>query len=207
MRLRLTLVLAFAAFAPARAADFRAEAGAAWFDLRGAEFERNSTVLRVAEDSRLAPFVAASLGVNERIALRLGYAYLQNLHAVTQLGSPPGTPLPVVVWGNYEDDIHVLTFSPEFSWTFAPGWTVALAPQLNWVASRGRVSYATDSALILLVGPRQREEEDFTLGGAVRLRRELNRSWSLTAGYGHVDLDPSFGRVANVFSGGLQWRF
>lgn len=195
----------------ARAAtSFQAEAGASYFFLREARLERAPTPLSTDEPGKFAPFVAGSLAFNERVALRLSYAFLDNARATAVFPGPPGvppSPLAVVVWGRYRDDVHVVSLAPEFTWTLRPRLAFAVAPQVNWVASRGVVSYSTNSALLLLVAPQPRNDDGLTLGAAAKLRWTLGARASLSLGYEYVDLAPSFGRRAQVLSGGWRWNF
>lgn len=191
-------------------AQWTAEAGAGYFRPENAHLESSPTPLTLDEPSRLAPYVAATYGFTPRFGLRMSYQFVNNARATAQFGSPPGSQppvLPIVVWGHYHDDIHVVSAAPEFTWPLAPQLTIGIAPQLNWVASRGRVSYSTDYPLILLVAPRDRNEDGLTLGGSVRVRWALGPRASAVAGYQYIDIEPSFDRTAHVFSGGLQWKF
>lgn len=203
------LLLAAAALtSAARAATaFQAEAGASYYFLRDARLEGAPTPLSTDEPGKLAPFIAGSLAFNERVALRVSYAYLDHARSTAMFPGPPNSPLTVVVWGHYRDDVHVVSVAPEFTWALGPRLAFAVAPQVNWVASRGVVSYSTNSALILLVGPQARHDDGFTLGGAAKLRWTLGARSALSLGYEHVDLAPSFGRRAHVLSGGWRWKF
>jgi hypothetical protein len=201
------LGLGGALLAAARASALEPEAGVSVFALRHTRAEGGTHVLARDEPTRLAPYVAARHAFNERFALRLSYQFVGHAESVTEYGSPPGSPLAVVVWGHYRDDIHVVSAAPELAWALSRELSLSLAPQVNWVASRGVVSYATTNATVLLVGPRTRREEGFTLGGALRASWSFTRRAALSAGYEYLDLDPSFGRQAHVFSGGVRWKF
>ena len=192
------------------AAEIRSEIGASFFAVRHARLEQSPSPLSSDEPGRTAPYVAATYGLNERIAIRLSYHYLNDVRTTAQFAGPPGippSPLPVFVSGHYVDDVHVLSVAPEYHWAIAPALSFSVAPQLNWVTSRGVVSYSTNSALILLVAPRERNDEGFTWGGAVRMQWSLGARAALAAGYQFVDLEPSFDREAHVFSAGLSWKF
>ena len=156
------------------------------------------------------PSSAAAYAWTEQFALRLSYQFLNHVEATAQFGSPPGSPpspLPVVVSGHYQDDIHVVGLAPEFRLAVASAFTLALAPQLNWVGSRGTVGYSSPSALILFAPPRERNADGFTFGGSIRLLWSLGGRASLTLAYQYLDLEPSFGRETHVFSGALRWNF
>jgi hypothetical protein len=69
------------------------------------------------------------------------------------------------------------------------------------------VSYSTTNPAVLLIGPRKRNDDGFTLGGSVRFLWSFSPRLAISLGYQYVDLDPSFDREAQVFSGGMQWKF
>lgn len=188
-------------------AQWTAEAGAGYFQLEDAHLEQSPRPLTLDEPGRIAPFVAATYGFTPRFGLRMSYQFVNNARATAQLGSPPGSPLTVIVWGHYRDDIHVLSVAPEFSWLVAPKLTLAVAPQLNGVVSRGQVRYSTDYLAIMLVPPHRRNDEGLTPGATARLAWALGARTTVSLGYQFLDLEPSFDRQAHVFSGGLQWRF
>lgn len=193
-----------------RAASVVPEVGASYYFLRGARLEGTATPLSTDEPGKLAPFVAGTFAFNERVALRFSYSYLDNARTTVVFPGPPGSPpslLPIVIWGHYRDDVHIVSLAPEFSWALRPGLAFAVAPHVNWVASRGVVSFSTNGATILLVGPRARNDDGFTLAGAARLRWDLGARAALTLGYEYTDLAPSFGRRAHVASAGLRWKF
>jgi hypothetical protein len=183
------------------------EIGVSYFFLRHTALERGSYRLSIDEPEKFAPFVAANAELNDWLGLRFSYTFVNNARTTAMLGSPPGSPLTVVVWGHYDDDIHVVSAAPEFKWRFTPALSLGVAPQVNWVASRGTISYSTDNPTVLLVGPRDRHDDGFTLGGSARLLWSLSARATLTLGYQYLDLDPSFDREAHVISGGLQWKF
>jgi hypothetical protein len=192
------------------ASAIQPEVGASYFELHNARFEPAPTPLSVDEPSKGAPFIAVTHDFTDRFGFRLSYHHVNNLRATAQFGSPPGSPpspLAVVVWGHYHDDVHLLSAAPEFKWSFSPKLTFAIAPQLSWVASRGVVSYSTTNALIQLIGPRKRHQDGFTLGGSARFLWSLGHRSAVSVGYQYVDLNPSFDREAHVFSGGVRWRF
>ena len=211
MRIPSLLLLLCAATVPARGVPaFVAEAGASHFEFRGGSLDGSIGALAVDEPARVAPYLAFAREFSDRFGLRLSYHFLDNVRTTAVFGGPPGvppSPLPVVVWGHYLDDVHLLTLSPEFKWRLAPKMSFSFAPQLNWIASRGLVRYSSDSAFILLVGPQRRNDDGFTPGGATRLTWSLGPRAALTLGYQYSDLEPSFDREAHVFSGGFAWRF
>lgn len=204
---RLIVTLALLVVPVVASAKIQPEVGVSYFALRDTELERGSYPLWTDEPSETSPFVAATYEFNERFGLRLSYHYLDDVRTTTQLGSPPGSPLAVVVWGHFNDDVHLFSAAPEFRWSLAPKLTFAIAPQLNWVASKGVVSYSTNDPLVLLVAPRKWDDDGVTLGGSARFLWSLGRRAALTLGYQYLDLDPSFGREAHVVSGGVQWSF
>ena len=185
----------------------QAEAGASYFVLRDTRSDSSTNVLSVDEPTKVAPFVAATYDFTERVGLRLSYHFLNNVQTTAQHGSPPGSPIQVIVWGHYRDDIHLFTAAPEFKFPLSPKLSLALSPQLNWVASRGVVSFSTTDPTVLLVGPRERDEEGITWGGSVRALWAIDSRFSISVGYQYSDLDPSFDRQAHIFSGGLLWKF
>lgn len=202
----------FGALAVPAIAAVELEVGASYLVPEGARLERSPRPLSVDEPERVAPFVAASYAFTDAFAVRFSYQFVDNLRATAQFGSPPGTPdglpvIPIVVWGHYRDDVHIVALAPEFRASLRPNLTLGLAPQLNWVASRGRISYATDYPLILLVAPYDRNDEGFTFGGAARLLWSLSGRTAVSLGYQYLDLEPSFDREAHVLSAGLLWKF
>lgn len=206
----LLLLSVFLALRASATPGAQAEIGASYFALRHSGLEGAANVLSVDEPGKFAPFLAARYGFNDRFALRLSWHFLKNVRATATSGAPAGTPPsvpPFVVWTHMHDDIHVLSAAPEIAWRVSPKVTFALAPQLNWVASRGTVSYSTLHPLILLPAPQARRDDGFALGGNARLLRSLGGRAALSVGYQFLNLDPSFGRQAHVISGGLQWRF
>ena len=196
---------------PASAApSLQTEVGASYFAVRDTRLEGAANLLSVDEPRKFAPFVAVRYACNDRFALRLSWQFLNDARTTATSGAPPGTPPsvpPFVVWSHYEDDVHLLSAAPEFAWNLSPQATFSLAPQLNWVASRGVASYSTLHPLILLPAPRARRDDGFTLGGAAQLRWSIGARTAISVGYQFMDLEPSFGRQANVISAGLQWRF
>lgn len=221
-------LLATALALPASAAPrLRFEAGAGYFFFRHARLADQPTAFAIDEPGRLAPFVAVSHDFTERFGLRWSYQHVDDAQTTTEFRwqvvpvdpqinvVPPSTaiPGPVLlfapprVFGHYRDDIHILGLAPEFTWEFGRRLSVVLAPELNWVASRGTVSYSSDSAFVLLVAPRGRREDGFMLGGGAKARWALNERTALSLGYRYLDLEPSFDREAHVISAGVEWRF
>ena len=190
---------------------FHAEAGASAFFLRQhGPLEPGPAPLSVDNPTKVAPFLAGTFAFSERFGLRLSYHHLNDVETTAMFGSPPGlppSPLPIVVWGHYRDDLHLFSVMPEFKWRWNGALSVGLAPQLNWLESKGVISYSTDSALILLMGPRARDDDGFTLGGAARLHWTLGTRASLSLTYQYSDLAPSFHRRAHVLSAGIEWKF
>lgn len=196
---------------PAAAAPgFSLEGGASYFMLRHERLESSPAPFTVDQPDRLAPFVGLRTALTDRFGLRASYQFVNNVRATAQfsyrLGDPP-SPVPTIVWGHYEDDVHVFSLAPEFTWPLAPRLNFALSPQFNWVKSRGLVRYSTDNALILLQAPRERNEDGTTWGGAARFDWAFGAKSGLFASYQFVDLEPSFERQARVVSAGMTWKF
>ncbi len=208
--LRFLLGSAGLAAASARATEFSADAGASYFWLHHGQYEAGPQPFARDEPGRWAPYVALNAGFTPHVGLRFAYHYLREDEAVVAFGSPPGnppSPLTMVVFGHYRDRVHLASLSPEFSWRAGQSVSFAIAPLLNWVASKGVVSYSTTSPLLTLVAPRERNATGFTLGAAARIAWALSPRWALTASYQYVDLDPSFGRRADALLGGMRWTF
>ena len=182
------------------------EAGVSYFVLRHTQIQPGA-VTSVDEPTATVPFVAVTGGFTDHFGLRLSYHYLRNVDTVTRYNVPPGSLLQILVWGHYEDDVHLFSAAPEFKWSLAPRVMFAIAPEVNWVASKGMISYSTNGAALTLVAPQTRNDHGFTLGGSTRLVWSLGRHAAVALGYQYVDLDPSFGRVGHVFSGSVQWEF
>jgi hypothetical protein len=196
---------------PAAAAQgITLEAGMSYFMLRHEQLEFSPAPLTVDQPDRLAPFVGLRTALTDRFGLRASYQFVNNVRATAQFGYPPGnpsSPLPIIVWGHYDDDLHIFSLAPEITWLVAPRLNVALSPQLNWVKSRGLVRYSTDNALILLQAPRERSDDGFTWGGAARFDWAFSAKSGLFATYQLIDLEPSFERQAHVISAGMSWKF
>lgn len=212
MKTLIRLALFSALVVPMVAAPaFRAEAGASVFFLRQhGNIEPGPAPLSVTEPKKLGPYIGGTLTFSERFDLRFAYHRIEDVTSTADFASPTGLPppaQPVFIRGHYRDDIHILSVMPEFTWQAGKTITLGFAPQLNWVASEGVVSYSTNSPLILLMAPRERDDEDFTLGAAARLRWTLGARSSMSLGYQYSDLAPSFHRRAHVVSAGLEWRF
>lgn len=194
--------------APAFTPGFQAEAGVSYFIFDDAQYDNRAPApTSVDESDRAAPFVAATYAFTPQFGLRLSYQFVNNAEATAEYSQPPGSLLPIVVWGNYRDDIHVVGLAPEFSFGLTQSISLALAPKLNWVASRGRIAYMTNNPTVQLVGPMRRNDDGFTLGASVRLTWAVGQRTSVNLGYEYVDLDPSFDRKAHVLSAGVAWRF
>jgi hypothetical protein len=155
----------------------------------------------------MVPFVAGTIGFTEHLGLRLSYTYLRGVETTTEFGLPIGALLAINVQGHYRDDINLASAAPEFTWNLGAKLALAVAPQVNWVRSRGVVSFSTNNPAVLLVAPRSRNDDGFTFGGSARLVYSFGARAAVAVGYQYVDLEPSFGRTANVFSGGVQWKF
>jgi hypothetical protein len=190
---------------------FHAEAGASAFFLRQhGPLEPGPAPLSVDCPTKVGPFLAGTVAFSDRFGLRLSYHRLDDVGTTAKFGGPPGlppSPLPVVVWGHYRDDVHLFSLRPEFKWRLGRALSAGLGPQLNWVESEGVISYSTDSALILLMAPRERDDDGFTLGGAARLDWTPGTRSSLSLTYQYIELGPSFHRRAHVLSAGIEWKF
>ncbi len=200
-----------AATAAAQPVGFYAELGASYLSLHGERFERSPEPLQtLGGKAKTAPFVTAGYRLDEGLSVRLSYHAIGDIEAAAKFGSPPnqGGPVntPVVVWGRYEDEVHLLTLAPEFSWPRGK-WTFRLAPEVNWVSSRGRASYTMSDPTIAAIPPRTHSENGFTLGGALAVSYAIAERTSVSLTYHYTDLDPSFDREAHVFSAGVRWGF
>lgn len=203
----LGLALSVSAWAQS---PIKLEAGVSHFFIRQGNPESGQAPLAIDDPDKTAPFIAASMDLSDLFTLRLSYRYVSDLHTVATYGSPPSAPppnTPVVVWGHYEDDLHLISFAPEFKWTLSPGWTWAIGPQVNWVASRGRISYSTTDPTVQLVAARGRNDDGFTLGGTTRVSYDLGERSALSLEYQFVDLEPSFNRESHILTASFQWKF
>jgi hypothetical protein len=215
MRVVIALFLTLLAGATALAdAKFYAEAGASHFALRGARFEKQPNPLTVSDDKgQIAPFVAAGYSFTDTLGLRLSYHFVDDVSGSALYPYPPDygdiRPLvAVVTWGFYRDDIHLLSLAPELKWPVNGKLKLSFSPSLNWVASRGEVTYSFTSLSTLIPAlARKRRDDGFTFGGSVGLTWSVAERVALSAGYHYVDLDPSFNRTAHIISGGLRWEF
>ena len=212
--LTLSLVAGLLAVSDASAIEqssFYAEAGVSYLALREARFERTMDPLRTSGGrSEAAPFIAGGVSFSEHFGLRLSYHYVDEIDAVAEFPSPPwGGPVttPVVTWGYYEDEVHLVGLAPELRWAAGPKLRFTLAPTLNWVTSRGEVWYAAPNATILPGPARRYGKEDFTFGGSVGLVWTLTDQAAVSVGYQYANLKPSFDRTAHIVSGAFRWNF
>lgn len=162
------------------------------------------------QPGKWAPFLAAHIPLTDRFGLRFACDYLDDARTTATYGSPPGhppSPLAVVVTGHYRDDVQIFSVAPEWRWQPSPDFGLALAPQLNWVVSRGIVGYSSTDALILLIAPQPRREQAFTAGAGARVDWAIGARGALSLGYRYVDLAPSFERKAHALSAGVTWKF
>ena len=206
----LILLGAISATSATASSAIQPEIGVSYFVLRSTKLEPSPAALSVDEPTKFAPFVAVKCDATPWLGLRLSYHFLNDLHTIANNAVPTGLPLstlPVTVENHYQDDVHLVSVAPEFTWSVAPQWTVAIAPQVNWVSSRGTISYSTNSPLLSLVAPRARNDDGFTLGGGGWVRWSPGARTTLSLGYHYLDLEPSFGREAHSFSGGVSWKF
>lgn len=207
----LSLLAASAAATALAQPKFYAEAGLSYFALRSAQFEAAPAPLRVNEGSRAAPFIAAGYSFTERFGLRLSYHYVHDITATAAFPRQPGDPeeveLPVVVYGQYKDDVHLVGLAPEFRWSLAPAWQLTISPVLNWVESRGEVRYSSSVPTFAAIPDRRVHDDGFTFGGSIGLEWTIAERAALSLSYQYTDLDPSFDREAHIFSGGVRWKF
>lgn len=190
--------------------SFYAEAGVSYLALRDARFERTMNPLRTwGGRSEAAPFIAGGMSFSEHFGVRLSYHYVDEIDAVAELPSMPGGPVttPVVTWGHYRDEVHLVGLSPELRWAAGSKLRFTLAPTLNWVASRGDVWYAAPNVTMLPGPARRHSKEDFTFGGSVGLTWPLTDRAAVSVGYQYANLEPSFGRTAHIVSGAFRWNF
>ncbi|HYP17494.1 MAG TPA: outer membrane beta-barrel protein [Opitutus sp.] len=199
-------LIAATAFADSKA---YVETGASYIALRDARFESRPDPLHVdGGRSKVAPFIAAGYSFTERLGLRLSYHFLDDIRASAEFPHSPGhgdVHLPVVVWGHYRDDVHLVGLAPELRWARGDKLTFTFSPGLNWVASRGHVSYGTVET-VPMTG-RKQSDEGFTLGGSVGLVWALAERSAVSLNYQYTDLDPSFGREAHLLTGGVRFSF
>jgi hypothetical protein len=132
---------------------------------------------------------------------------VKGIRAKSDLSNPPGSPLAIVVFGHYHDDVHLFSAGPEFKVALNSIVSASITPQLNWVVSKGEVAYSTPSALVLLPARFGLNHDGLTLGAAARINWTLTRRLDLTLGYQFTDFDPSFDRVAHIISAGLALKF
>lgn len=199
------------ATAAAQQNGFYAEVGASYLSLHGERFERSpASSQTLGGKARTAPFITAGYRVDGGLGVRLSYHAIGDIEAAAKFGSPPSqdgpVTTPVVVWGHYEDEVHLVTLAPEFSWPRGK-LTFSLAPEVNWVSSRGRVTYTMEDPTITAIPPRRHSENGFTLGGSIGVSYAIAERTSVSLTYHYTDLDPSFDRQAHVFSAGVKWAF
>ncbi len=206
-RLPHVLALAFASYLTVSVVSaFEAEAGVSYLIPRKASPE-GFTPNSMDDSGKAGPYIAGSFPLNDFLALRLSYHYFDNLHATATYSSAPGSMLPVVVYGQYNDDVHLASLASDFKFRVLPQLTLSVAPQLNWVASRGRVAFSTTDPTVLLVGPHNANRSEFTGGASARGVWAFTPHTSVVLSYEYLDLHPSFGRKAHLVSGGVLWVF
>jgi opacity protein-like surface antigen len=128
------------------------------------------------------------------------------------------TPLPAVDYvpgyhfdlfsTTYKDEIHLISFAPEFKWPITHRLKLAFSPELNWVMDHGETLVSTTNPLIDIVLPRRvKNEQELTIGASAGVAWSLTDSVALAVRYKYVDLKPSRGREAHVVSSSIRWSF
>ncbi len=208
--LSLSTALLLASTAAAESKIF-AEAGVSYFALRGADFDGPNVLSASGGRNEVAPFVAAGYRFTETFALRLSYHHVNEIASTVQYGYPPATGgdvnIPMVVWGEHRDRVHVVGLAPELRWTLGDRLSATVSPALNWVASSGGVRYWTNSPAITIIPWRPHDDDALTFGGSLGLAYSLSERTGLSIAYQYADLDPSWGREAHIFSGALRLNF
>ena len=205
------VVLGLVTFLPAiHASPFHVEAGASYFMFNGTNLESRANLNSVDEPKNRAPFVGVQYDLGQGFGVRFSYQWVNEVWTTAEYGPTANfspSPFPSLVWGYYHDDIDVISVSPEFALALTPRLSVGIAPQINWVRSRGWIHYSSMSPVLLLVAPQAWRDDGFTVGGSTRLQWIFASRAAASVSYQFTDLKPSFGRKAHVLTGSLQWRF
>lgn len=168
----------------------------------------DTAIDRFERHDRWSPQVAAGYAFTPAFGLKLSYRYAGRTTSslfydvIVAAGAQPA-----LVETRFSDQAHVVSLTPEWRWSPRPRLTLAVAPELNWVASEARVSTHTDNPAISVV-PRQRlSERDYSLGAALGAEWELGRGWMAAGRFQYTDMDPSWGRVGRFISAALRREF
>lgn len=220
-------IIAAVSFVPsALAAGFIFELGVGHADLSDGEYSLSSLVPNTdpaantvaatiedptltEDDSTTVPYLAAGYTFNDWFQTRLAYQQFGRTTArsvadvvITGSGANSGQ-----ISMAYSDKVRVLSFAPEFRWRVSGPFTLTIAPELNWVFSDAALRTSTTSPAITIVPLISRKSDELTLGVSVGAAWTLSDRLSLVARYHYQDLDVGWKREAQVFSGGLQWKF
>jgi len=208
-------------------AKFYAEAGVGYATVRGGHFQSaallgnpviqvipgpippTSTITAINQDSSTAvPFLAVGYSVSERLGLRLSYQYLGDLSArVDYRVVIGGDALLGTYTTKFNDDVHIVSLAPEFTWPLAANFSLTLAPQLNWVSSDSELLSSTQSTQLSVIPRLTRQESEFTFGASAACVWHWTETSSVVLRYQYADLKPSWQREAHLVTGAVRWRF
>lgn len=195
-------------------AQFYVEAGVSFVGLADGRFERTPDAFFSDDGEEAAPFIAGGYSFSERFGMRASYHYIGDIKASAGYGHPPGMPdpvLPVVVYGHYKDDVHLVGLAPELRWAATEKLKLTFSPMLNWVASRGVARYAygatPPTTLLAPIPNRRHRDEGLTFGASIGMAWMIGERSTLSLSYQYTDLEPSWDRVAHLVSGALRWNF
>lgn len=189
------------------AAKLHVEAGASLLLLNDARLSSSlgSTVVR-EDDSAWAPFLAAGYAFSERWGLRLSYHYVDGVKAAMDTTLVAGTESYLIAT-RLSDDIHIVSFGPEWRWPLSPALVLSASPTVSWVTVRAETLTTSDAPHIMIVPRTLWTHDDLTLGGGLGVAWQLSAAWAASLRYSYLDLEPSSDRSAHAISLGLRRNF
>lgn len=121
------------------------------------------------------------------------------------IASPPVSTGSIMM--AYIGEVQVVSWTAEFRWAVTPRFTLSLSPEVNGVFSEETLRTSSDSAVLIFIPEISRESTEISLGVSVGAEWALTPKLSVVARYRYQDLEASWGREAQVITGGLQWAF
>ena len=208
-------------------AKFYAEAGVGYASVRGARFQSEAfidssvillvpgtvpptaTITSVSQDrSAASPFLALGYSLSERWSLRLSYRYLGDLSARVDYRVIVGGDTFVGTYTTkFNDDVHIVSLAPEFTWPVASHLSLTISPELNWVVNDSELLSTTQSSSVIITPRLTRHESKFTFGASAACVWDWTETSSVVLRYQYADLKSSREREAHLVTGAVRWRF
>lgn len=220
--LLITSLFIGSSFAVAASPGFFLEAGAGYAFLHGADYASSGFIYDTGaaqstitgsqtvdeEDGVGTAVLAAGYTFSERFGVRLSY---QNLgRATTTFTSDvviANDVIAAAVHSRYSDQVEIVALAPEFRWAPRRNLTLVFTPEANWVRSDAEIAVVTNHPAISVAPRSTRTRDEITLGGGVAGEWSVTAHLALVTRYQYVNLEPSWGRHAQIVTGTLQWRF